>query len=141
MRNLLYLIVILCSLSCDNRSQRDFEVKEGLMRSELVRMSLPEQREIFSTLSPEMKSKLYCYKFTMDLKEQHLSINERRFLKELRNFASPQTYEAPVPPLQEADLLSRMDLMGWDEHDMFKYTMTFMTVNEYDDYMNKRLIE
>ena len=139
----LFFLSLMCSLiACTSKLEEDFEIREGLMRSNLISKSLPEQREIFSSLPSEMKSKLYCYKFSKDLKEQKLSIKQRRFLKELRDFASIETYDsAPISPLIEANFLSRMDLMGWDEHDMFKYTMTFMTVNEYDDYMNKRLVE
>lgn len=110
----------------------DFQVKDGMMRSDLVKCSLAEQRSVFSTLSPEMKSRLYQFKIREDLRKQSLSKTERKILKELHRCCTPEFYNKTADSLFEARFIGRLAAEGWDDVRIFKYTMTYMTVSEFD---------
>lgn len=133
MRNVVVsLVVMFCLLSCKTE-QCDFQVTDTLDRSDLIQLPLNEQRSIFSSLSPEIKSKLYQYKFKQDLSEQNLSRQEKKVLKQLMDYAVPETYKnGPVSNEEEFKFLQTLDELGWDQDRIFKYTMVIMTVNEFD---------
>ena len=134
-------IIILWGLilfSCKNVSE-DFLVTDGLMRSELVKLSLPEQRAVFSTLTPEMKSRLYVFKFNQDMREQKLSMAEKKVLKEIADYYLPDAYyKDSIPQGVENKFIMEMDALGWSEEDIFKYTMVIMTVSEFDAAFSDR---
>lgn len=133
MRNIVVsLVIMFCFLSCKT-DQYDFQVTDTLDRSDLIQLPLNEQRSIFSSLSPEMKSKLYQYKFKQDLSEQNLSRQEKKVLKQLKNYAIPETYKnGPTSNEEEFQFLQALDELGWDQDRIFKYTMVIMTVDEFD---------
>ena len=128
----LFIIGFFLICSC-NRLPDDFIVSENMLRSKLVKMSLPEQRSFFSTLDPEMKSRLYLYKFKKDLKEQQLTKPERKLLKEIIEYYLPDAYYSDNASDDIDNMfVMKMDALGWSEEKIFKFTMTFMTVNEFN---------
>lgn len=133
MKRLLFIFFICIVGSC-NRIPNDFAVSDNLMRSELVEMSLPEQRSVFSSLEPEMKARLYQYKIKKDLKEKKLTRQERKILKEILDYCKPEIYEnLSENQNRENEFVMKFDAIGWSEEEIFKYTMTVMTVNEFEE--------
>lgn len=111
----------------------DFAVTDDLMRSDLVKMSLPEQRSIFSMLEPEMKVKLYQFKIRKDLKEKELTRQERKILKEILDYCKTEVYEnLSENQSVENEFVMNLDALGWSEEKIFKYTMVIMTVDEFE---------
>ena len=137
------LLCILGMLSCRQMPSHidegdDFSVNDTILRSELVQMPMNLQRKVFLSLPPEMKYKLYEYKFSVDFKSGELSIKEKRELyalyKELmsiENFSTPGS----VPEDRFLYWENRLaEKLGWDTDKIYRHTMTFMTGKEYDGY-------
>lgn len=132
MKRLLFILII-CIVSSCNRMPSDFAVTDDLMRSDLVKMSLPEQRSIFSMLEPEMKVKLYQFKIRKDLKEKELTRQERKILKEILDYCKTEVYEnLSENQSVENEFVMNLDALGWSEEKIFKYTMVIMTVDEFE---------
>lgn len=132
MKRLLFILTICIASSC-NRIPSDFAVTDDLMRSDLVKMSLPEQRSVFSMLDPEMKVKLYQFKIRKDLKEKELTRQERKILKEILDYCKSEVYEnLSENQSVENEFVMKLDALGWSEEKIFKYTMVVMTVDEFE---------
>lgn len=132
MKRLLFVLTIACIVSCKELPD-DFAVTDELMRSELVKMSLPEQRSIFSSLDSEKKAELYQFKIKKDLKTRGLSRQEKKVLEEILDYCKPEAYNNLSDNQDlENKFVAELDALGWSAEKIFKYTMTFMTADEFD---------
>lgn len=81
-----------------------------------------------------MKARLYQYKIKKDLKEKKLTRQERKILKEILDYCKPEIYEnLSENQNRENEFVMKFDAIGWSEEEIFKYTMTVMTVNEFEE--------
>lgn len=136
---LCFLIALMCGMSvfACGRS-RDFYVNENMRRSELVRLGVDRQREVFRQCSPEVKADLYRFKIKSDLKEdKSLTREDRKLLKEVYRHLKPETYRNPKDKGETAFreyVSSRLSDLGWSEEKSFKYLETIMTAAEYESH-------
>ena len=132
MKKILFILVSCIVGSC-NQIPNDFSVTDDLMRSEFVTMPLAEQRSVFSSLDPEMKAKLYQFKIRKDLIEMELTRPERKILKDILNYCRADVYKNLSENQSiENEFVMKLDALGWSEEKIFKFTMTCMTVNEFN---------
>ena len=142
-RALVYLFgAIMLLASCNAKTEdlsyvADIQINDELTRSELVRLHIDRQREIFNDLTPEMKTLLYKYKMTKDIEEADLNDAEKAMLTELKNSLTPDSYGKDRDKFNKygEEWISRaQEQLGWDEEKLFRYTMIIMTSAEFDEY-------
>ena len=94
---LCFLLALMCGVSVlAGCRDKDYYVNESMKRSELVRMGIDRQREVFRQCSPEVKADLYRFKIKSDLKEDKtLTKEERKLLKEVYRHLKPEIYQNP----------------------------------------------
>lgn len=134
---LCFLLALMCGVSVlAGCRDKDFYVNESMKRSELVRMGIDRQREVFRQCSPEVKADLYKFKIKSDLKEDKtLTKEEKKLLKEVYRHLKPEIYQNPKDKAETTFreyVASRLGTLGWDEEKSFKYLETIMTAAEYD---------
>lgn len=129
---LCFLLALMCGVSvlaCGRN--KDFYVNESMRRSELVKMGVDRQRDVFRQCSPEVKADLYRFKIKSDLKEDKtLTKEERKLLKEVYRHLKPEIYQNPKDKAETTFreyVASRLGALGWDEEKSFKYLETIMT--------------
>lgn len=116
---------------------KDFYVNETVRRSELVRMGVDRQREVFRKCTPEMKAELYRFKIKADLKEDKtLTKDERQLLKDVYRHIKPEIYRNPQGKSEtefKGLVTARVRSLGWNEEKTYKYLETIMTASEYEN--------
>lgn len=137
------LLYILGVLSCRQIlpyivEEDDFSVNDTLLRSELVQMPMNLQRKVFVSLPPEMKYKLYEYKFSVDFQSEELSPREKRELYTLyKELMSIENFNTPgsIPEDRFLYWENRLaEKLRWSADQIYRHTMTFMTAKEYDAF-------
>lgn len=130
-----FFIILAFSLFCScQKPLDDFMVSPTLSRSELVSLKLNDQKTIFASLSPESRLKLYEYKFSVDLKNEELSVKERRLIKKfIRRFVNLETFSSQgISDATQSYWIEKFsNELKWSESDIYMHTMTFMTVSEF----------
>lgn len=134
---LCFLLALMCGVGVlAGGRNKDFYVNDSMKRSELVRMEIDRQREVFRQCSPEVKAELYKFKIKSDLKEdKSLTKEDRKLLKEVYRHLKPEIYQNPKDKAETTFreyVTSRLEALGWDEEKSFKYLETIMTAAEYD---------
>lgn len=133
-KGLIYIFLICLLTSSCHDEVCDFEISQGIYRSDMVKMNLESQRILFRELSPEVKAQLYRYKLSYDLKTCNLSRQEKKVLREIMYYVTPETYYSTADSSEkELYFVSKLNALGWDDDKIFKHTMIIMTVEEFDN--------
>lgn len=144
MKHIFYIAILFLMLSCNNSGKQevkapDFKVNDEMFRSELVTLPMERQKEIFMTLSPEMKHQLYEYKYTIDLASDKLTDKEKKYLTQFKNeLCTIETFSNPEGISEEEQsncIQSFKDNLGWSDDKIYIYSMTFMTADEIEKYI------
>lgn len=114
---------------------KDFYVNDTLKRSELVKMGVDKQRDIFRSSPPKIKASLYRFKIKTDIRDDKtLTKADRKILKEIYRHIKPEIYMSPKDK-REVDFRryveDQIKILGWNEEKRYKYLETIMTVSEY----------
>lgn len=128
MKHLILTVVLtLCFAGLSSAQQKDFEIKEGLMRSEFIKMSPDEQKQVFRDADSKTKAKIYKYKIVSDLKNDDVPEEDKAVLKKLRKELKPSLYEGSNSKGEMEDIVKEA---GWDELKQFKYLEMYETLDE-----------
>ena len=147
MKHIFYFVVLFLLMSCNKSGKKevkdeDFKVNDEMFRSELVTLPMERQKEIYRTLSPEMKHQLYEYKYTIDLASDRLTDKEKKYLTQFKNeFCTIETFSNPEGISEEVQsncIQSFKDNLGWLDDKIYIYTMTFMTADEIEKYIENQ---
>ena len=140
MKNFLFLLIIfVLSGCCFNTNKKDeahdFLINDTLLRSELITYDLENQKEIFRALTPEMKFKLYDYKYKVDLSSDKLTDKEKQILKMFKDeLVTLQTFpnnEGISEEVENQWIEKFKKELNWSEDHIYMYSMTFLTAEEF----------
>lgn len=124
-------------LSCSPNAQKDFEAYEGIMRSELVRMDINKQNEIFGQMSPDQKVAIWKYKMQDILNDDRYSTEEKKEIEKFVDFLKPSVYteegNAEFQAFADNFEKTMMDKYGWDENKLIRALHVFMTTAEQNE--------
>lgn len=108
-------------------AQKDFEIKDGLKRSEFITMNADEQKQVFRDADSKTKAKIYKYKLTQDIKNSDVPDEDKAVLKQLRKELKPNIYEDSKANEKLEKIVQEA---GWDEVKQFKYLEMYETLDE-----------
>lgn len=116
--------------------EKDFYINDTLKRSELVKMGVDKQRDIFRSSSPKIKASLYRFKIKTDIRDDKtLTKADKKILKEIYRHIKPEIYISPKDK-REVDFRryveDQIEILRWNEEKRYKYLETIMTVSEYN---------
>ncbi len=131
--------LLICGLvSCSTKSlPEDFEVYDGMMRSEFVKLPIPEQQDIFIEMSAAQKVALWKYKLEISLKEDDLSKAEKQQLEKVYSMMTPEFYTDTTDTYNKKLIAWREAMKeeyGWDDYKIWFYMESWMTQDELDAY-------
>lgn len=137
---MLLFVSLFCVISCASYRpsiKEDFKISETLTRSQFVNFPVNEQVALFIELPSEMKCRLYRYKIEKELSAQNLSFGEKRWLRKLLRFVTPEFYENDCQAEGFESFKNKfsrkmIEDYGWTEKEFFLYTETIMTSDEYN---------
>lgn len=135
MRNIFFNILLLVLVSCANSPERiaDIQINDSLKRSDLVRHSLSEQREIIKSLQPEKQYELWKAKLEYVYSQKNLSKEESSIIRSMKENLSSDFFEQKDSVfLSELSngILTLQEEYGWTEERIFINFMTIMTEEE-----------
>lgn len=143
---ILCLLSIIC-ISCTNCMTKenlsyvkDMTINDTLKRCDLVQMDIEKQREIFNILDNDTKALLYRYKIVTDIQSPSVSRKDKKHLKKLLKKAQPEIYSYKREEFNtwcEGWMKDAREQLKWDEKKIYVYSMTLMTKDEFDYYLNK----
>jgi hypothetical protein len=106
----------------------------NIAREELTTFDWDKQLGLFRSFSPDQKLYLYQAKYRYLMGLESLSLAEKIHLSKLYDFATPEIYVSKEEKqrfnlfwLDEAG-----DVFGWEAKDIFLYTHTYVTIEEFD---------
>lgn len=138
-------IAALFSMSCSsNRELKDFEVVNGMMRSEYVKLDISEQKKLLGKMTPEQRCSLMHYKLVSAITEDDLSRKEKKEMKKLFDILSPELYTDTTDKYQrilEAWAENMKEQYSWDDGKFWFYTICDMTKEELWAYEDARGME
>ena len=117
----------------------NFDVIDGMKRSEFVRLDINEQKYIFSRMSGEQKTALWKYKIQTALEDDRLSCEEKNELQDLARHLSPEIYETEkgekkFAKASSATVHKLMTECGWSNAKVFCILHTWMTEDDIRQY-------
>ena len=138
-------IAALFSMSCSsNLELKDFEVVDGMMRSEYVKLDVSEQKKLLGKMTPEQRCSLMHYKLVSAIVEDDLSKKEKKEMKKLFDILSPELYTDTTSKYQRI-ILAWVENMKeqylWDDDKLWFYTTCNMTKDELWEYEDARKLE
>lgn len=141
MKNFILLLSCLFVISgCVSKPNGDYEVIDGVMRSELVQLSLFEQQKTLADVTPEIKTRLWIEKYTDTMLSNKLTEEEKDIIRPWKDYITIECFQKATAGLDdeeyelfkanlEAELMGRL---GWDESKFYEYLCTVMTEREWE---------
>lgn len=130
-------ITVSVCISCNQNAPKDFEVYNGIMRSELVRMDFKEQNNIYAKMSPENRSALWKYKMQDLLNDGRYSAEEKEEFKRIAAYLKPEVFteEGRVEFQKVADDWENTmkEKFGWNDEKIVQTMHLFMTTAEQNE--------
>lgn len=121
--------------------QADYPVREGMMRSELVKKDFQQQKAVFAELSPEIRCQLWRTKLVDCFHSNVLVDGEKAVLSFIYEFISPAAFDsaqkeenARFQKVLEAAERILQQYYDWPPSKVFRYFYTFMTEAEIETY-------
>jgi len=109
----------------------------NLSRDQLVKFDYLKQRGLFASFSPEQKVNIYQskYQYLMDLNT--LTKEEKEWLTILYQRVTPNIYSSQSDKNEFIDFsliwaYKAMEKFSWERIDLYRYTHTWMTNDEFD---------
>lgn len=142
MRKILLILIILplCMVGAFAQ-QADYPVREGMMRSELVKKDFQQQKAVFAELSPEIRCQLWRTKLVDCFHSNVLVDGEKAVLSFIYEFISPAAFDsaqkeenARFQKVLEAAERVLQQYYDWPPSKVFRYFYTFMTEAEIETY-------
>lgn len=142
-KKLLLIILLLIPGYLVAQTVDDYEVREGLMRSELVRMDYQEQKAVFAGLSPESCCMIWRTKINDNIHSDKLTDGEKIVMHFLLDFVVPDVFdggkkESPAGKTYKKMVETATSLVqqyyDWPPSKLFRYFYTFMTEEEIEEY-------
>ena len=121
----------------------DYEVREGLMRSELVRMDYQEQKAVFAGLSPESCCMIWRTKMIDNIHSDKLVDGEKLAMHILLDFIVPDAFDKEQKESSASVYYKKMvetvasllqQYYDWPPSKLSRYFYTFMTEEEIEEY-------
>ena len=140
------VLIILCFIflsvgASAQSSAADYLLNDSLMRSELVKKDIQQQKAVFATLSPESCYQLWATKFKDNLRSSHLEKGEKVVMRFLYDSISPAVYDSSKTAEKDSyvrivetakDVLQQY--YDWSPSKLYRYLYTFMTEAEIAVY-------
>lgn len=134
-------VAVICVGSCAESSEKNGIVP---IREEILTKTIPEQVEMFQALTPELRCDLWRVKMANTLASKNLTKEEKAVIKPLAALLTPKAYfdedtsEGLALRKAAEEAAGRLTKeYAWDELKLFKYLETFMTEQEYDEYLRR----
>lgn len=115
------------------QKKTDFEVCDGIQRSEFVKMHLSDQQSVFNKMSPEQKVALWKFKFEVLQDDADLTLADKKAVDTLNLYMCPEIYtdtaEFYLTRINSyvEEVSSRL---SWDDEKKYYITSTWMTKDE-----------
>lgn len=143
MKNILTILCLTLSftISYAQSAKPDYLLDGSLMRSELVKKDILQQKAIFASLTPESCYQLWVTKFADNLRSDNLEKGEKAVMRFLYDFISPDVYAPSTTEAKETfkniietakDILQQF--YDWPPSKIYRYLYTFMTEEEIEEY-------
>jgi hypothetical protein len=115
------------------------ETYANVSRSELAELSHEKQAGLFVSFSPEQKIKIYQEKYQYLMELNTLSKSEKEYLTKLFQQAKPEIYSSEKEKIKFEKFADEwthqvQDLFGWYDIDVFRYTHTWLTIDEFNKW-------
>lgn len=120
-----------------NATPSDFEVYDGMKRSEFVKLDMNKQKEIYSEMTSGQKKALWDYKLSVSLEDERLNSGEKQELEKLwSNLDTPGFFDDPAAFQKAIGKWSHrmISKYGWSGDKLYYYTSTWMTEEELREY-------
>ena len=141
----LFIHIVTVAVICVSACAESTEKKDSSpIREELLAKTIPEQVEMFQALPPELQCDFWRLKIANTLTSKNLTKEEKAVIKPLAALLTPKAdleEETPEGAALKGATEEAAGLLvkefGWDELKLFKYFETFMTEQEYDEYLRR----
>lgn len=134
---ILFIVMMLVTISCnqDTGKIQDIRLNDRLTRSELVLLSLNEQRLMIAQLTPEKQYVLWKIKMEYLLDDSGFDSNEKEILNNLYKHMSVRYFEendTTFTNILDMSIKALRNQYGWTEDELFINLMTIMTKEEFE---------
>ncbi|MDR0713195.1 MAG: bacteriocin fulvocin C-related protein [Bacteroidales bacterium] len=131
-----------CNPEVDSWVKQNKETYAGISRTRLAtEIDFDRQRALFVSFSPEQKVNIYQQKYQYLMELKSLSQEEKVYLTKLFQHVKPEIYSSESSNREFTAFADEwtnevQNVLGWTELDVFRYTHTWFTNEEFEEWIN-----